>query len=158
MFISWMIIPILIGTLSQAWQTKMQRGQVDWRRGGLSFWKYFWKFKYMNLFSLRVTALLHSVQQLYLQQVVRWVAHYSLKRSPILRFSSPRWVQRSAQWEANLPGQSAPSVASQDSSSPAPSLPGENMENVPNIEIYIFFIGPRSDHSLPMSVSDWLTK
>ena len=26
-------------------------------------------------FLLRVTALLHSVQQLYLQQVVRWVAH-----------------------------------------------------------------------------------
>ena len=41
-------------------------------------------------FLLRVTALLHSVQQLYLQQVVRWVAHYLLKRRPILRFSSPR--------------------------------------------------------------------
>ena len=26
----------IIGTLSQAWQTKMQRGQVDWRRGGWS--------------------------------------------------------------------------------------------------------------------------
>ena len=39
----------IIGALSQAWQTKMQRGQVDWRRGGLSFWKYFWKFKYMNI-------------------------------------------------------------------------------------------------------------
>ena len=41
-------------------------------------------------FLLRVTALLHSVQQLYLQQVVRWVAHYLLKRRRILRLSSPR--------------------------------------------------------------------
>ena len=41
------------------------------------------KIQVLEPFLLRAIVLLHSVQQLYLQQVVRWVAHYSLKRPPI---------------------------------------------------------------------------